>query len=95
VSLWARQGDATGGGSAGVNPDGTWSITARTELLYEVRVETTNQYDTTAGNVGDDTTDSDLVTAYQHDPTLLAASDEFAAHAGGEYVVDAGLVARS
>ncbi|MFE9956044.1 SdrD B-like domain-containing protein [Micromonospora sp. NPDC005299] len=95
VTLWARQGDTIGGGSASVNPDGTWSIMARTELLYEVRVEATNQYDRTAGNVGDDATDSDLVTAYQWDPTLLAASAEFEAHAGGEYVVDAGLVTRS
>ncbi|MFC0029485.1 SdrD B-like domain-containing protein [Micromonospora chaiyaphumensis] len=95
VSLWRPQGETIGGGSATVNPDGTWSITARTELLYQVRVEAINQYDRTAGNVGDDATDSDLVTAYQHDPTLLAASDEFEAHAGGEYVVDAGLVTRS
>ncbi|MET8832418.1 SdrD B-like domain-containing protein [Micromonospora sp. NPDC004540] len=95
VSLWSPQGQATGGGSATVEPDGTWSITARTEQLYQVRVEATNQYDTTAGNVGDDATDSDLVTAYQWDPTLLAASAEFHAQHGGEYVVDAGLVTRS
>ncbi|MET8906254.1 SdrD B-like domain-containing protein [Micromonospora sp. NPDC004551] len=95
VSLWRPQGETIGGGSATVNPDGTWSITARTELLYQVRVEATDQYDRTAGNVGDDATDSDLVTAYQWDPTLLAASAEFEAHAGGEYVVDAGLVTRS
>lgn len=95
VSLWARQGQAIGGGSTTVDADGTWSLTARSELLYQVRVEATNQYDRAPGNVGDDATDSDLVTTYQWDPTLLAAGSEFSAVHGGEYVVDAGLVTRN
>ncbi|MFE9693452.1 SdrD B-like domain-containing protein [Micromonospora sp. NPDC005806] len=92
VSLLARQGQAIGGGSTTVNPDGTWSITARTELLYQVRIEVTSQYGRTVANVGDDATDSDLVTTYQTEPTVLLGGTEFDAHHGGEYVVDAGLV---
>ncbi|MBM0239356.1 hypothetical protein JNW88_23445 [Micromonospora sp. ATA32] len=45
--------------------------------------------------MGDDATDSDMVTSYQFDPTLLVASTEFSAVHGGEYVVDAGLVTQS
>ncbi|MEU5721232.1 SdrD B-like domain-containing protein [Micromonospora sp. NPDC047738] len=95
VSLWARQGQAVGGGSTTVNPDGTWSITARTELLYQVRIEASSRYGRTVADMGDDTTDSDMVTSYQFEPTLLIGSAEFSAHHGGEYVVDAGLVAQS
>ena len=95
VRLWARQGQAIGGGSTTVNPDGTWSITARTELLYEVRLEASSAYGRTVADVGDDATDSDLVTSYQFEPTLLVASPEFSAVHGGEYVVDAGLVTQS
>ncbi|MEU4476465.1 hypothetical protein AB0F68_00075 [Micromonospora sp. NPDC023966] len=46
-------------------------------------------------DVGDDATDSDMVTSYQFEPTLLVTSAEFEAVHGGEYVVDAGLVTRS
>ncbi|MCM0675830.1 hypothetical protein NCC78_14185 [Micromonospora phytophila] len=95
VRLGVRQGQATGGGSAVVNPDGTWSITARTELLYQVWMETSNAYSLTASDAGDDATDSDMVTSYQYDPTLLVSGSEFHAVHGGEYVVDAGLVTRS
>lgn len=95
VRLWVRQGQAVGGGSTTVNPDGTWSITARTELLYEVRLEASSVYGRTVADVGDEATDSDLVTSYQFEPTLLVASKEFNAVHGGEYVVDAGLVTQS
>ncbi|MFG2101774.1 SdrD B-like domain-containing protein [Micromonospora echinaurantiaca] len=95
VRVGARQGQAIGGGSATVNPDGTWSLTTRTELLYQVWLEAASSYDRTAANVGDDATDSDLVSTYQWDPILLTASGEFEAVHGGEYVVDAGLVTRS
>ncbi|MFB9234751.1 SdrD B-like domain-containing protein [Plantactinospora siamensis] len=96
VSLWAREGQArTGNTEATVNPDGTWSIEARTGTLYEVRVEAANTYDFTSANVGDDGTDSDITHGYQWDPTLLGASDEFLAEPDATYVVDAGLVARS
>ncbi|MEV0720577.1 SdrD B-like domain-containing protein [Asanoa sp. NPDC050611] len=95
VRLWVRQGQAIGGGSTTVNPDGTWSITARTELLYEVRLEASSAYGRTVADVGDDATDSDMVTSYQFEPTLLVASAEFNAVHGGDYVVDAGLVTQS
>ncbi|NYH44383.1 hypothetical protein HNR22_004110 [Micromonospora jinlongensis] len=95
VRLWNRQGQAIGGGSATVNPDGTWSITARTEVLYEVRLEAAATYGRTVADVGDDATDSDIVTSYQFEPTLLVASAEFEAVHDGEYVVDAGLVSQS
>ncbi|MEU1246113.1 hypothetical protein [Micromonospora arida] len=45
--------------------------------------------------MGDDATDSDIVTLYQYEPTLLVASAEFQPVHGGEYVVDAGLVSQS
>ncbi|SBT50510.1 SdrD B-like domain-containing protein [Micromonospora auratinigra] len=92
VILNARQGQAVGGGYATVAADGTWSVTARTELLYDVRIEVTGQYGRTVADVGDDATDSDLVTVYQTSPTVLLGSAEFIAHDGGEYVVDGGLV---
>ncbi|MEU8405484.1 SdrD B-like domain-containing protein [Micromonospora sp. NPDC048842] len=95
VSLSSPQRQAIGGGSATVNPDGTWSITARTELLYEVRLEAAATYGRTVADVGDDATDSDIVRSYQFEPTLLVASAEFQAVHGGEYVVDAGLVGQS
>ncbi|PWR10178.1 hypothetical protein DKT68_09890 [Micromonospora acroterricola] len=95
VRLGVRQGRAVGGGSAAVNPDGTWSITARTELLYSVWLEASGAYGRTVADVGDDATDSDMVTSYQFEPTLLVASGEFEAVHGGEYVVDAGLVPQS
>ncbi|WP_319463213.1 SdrD B-like domain-containing protein [Micromonospora sp. RTP1Z1] len=95
VHLAVREGQAIGGGSATVNPDGTWSITARTELLYTVWLEASGGYGRTVADVGDDATDSDMVTSYQIEPTLLVASDEFYAVHGGEYVVDAGLVTQS
>ncbi|MEU9507647.1 SdrD B-like domain-containing protein [Micromonospora sp. NPDC048170] len=95
VRLWVRQGQAVGGGSATVNPDGTWSITARTELLYQVRLEASSTYGRTVADTGDDATDSDMVTSYQFEPTLLLGSAEFYAAHGGEYVVDAGLITQS
>ena len=82
---------AEGGGG----PDGIWSITARTELLYEVRLEAAATYGRTVADVGDDATDSDIVRSYQFEPTLLVASAEFEAVHGGEYVIDAGLVTQS
>ncbi|MGW3790912.1 hypothetical protein ACWD8I_07025 [Micromonospora arida] len=88
-------GWAARGGSATVNPDGTWSITARSEALYEVRLEAAATYGRTVADVGDDATDSDIVTSYQFEPTLLVASAEFQTVHGGEYVVDAGLVSQS
>ncbi|MFG1889711.1 SdrD B-like domain-containing protein [Micromonospora sp. NPDC049051] len=95
VSLWIRQGQAIGGGSTTVNPDGTWSITARTELLYQVRLEVSSAYGRTVADSGDDATDSDMVTSYQFEPTVLVGSAEFHAAHGGEYVVDAGLIPQS
>ncbi|MGS2613889.1 SdrD B-like domain-containing protein [Micromonospora sp. LZ34] len=95
VRVGARQGQTTGGGYATVNPDGTWSLTTRTELLYLVWLEAAGTYGRTASDVGDDATDSDMVTTYQSDPILLTSSAEFHATHGGEYVVDAGLVTRS
>ncbi|MET7747347.1 SdrD B-like domain-containing protein [Micromonospora sp. NPDC005367] len=95
VKVGSQQNGTTGGGTATVNPDGTWSLTTRTELLYRVWIEAANTYDTTASNVGDDATDSDMVNTYERDPILLTASAEFSATNGGEYVVDAGLVTRS
>lgn len=93
VSLFVRGGQVSGGGQATVAADGTWSITAKTGPLYEVRVEAANTFGLTAGDVGDDATDSDIVRFYQQDPTLLGGSAEFDPAPGGEYVVDAGLVA--
>ncbi|MER7333348.1 MULTISPECIES: SdrD B-like domain-containing protein [unclassified Micromonospora] len=92
VRVGARQSQTTGGGTAVVNPDGTWSLTTRTELLYQVWVEAAGTYGRTASDVGDDATDSDMVTTYQSAPYLLTSSAEFFATHGGEYVVDTGLV---
>ncbi|MEU7995501.1 SdrD B-like domain-containing protein [Micromonospora sp. NPDC049060] len=95
VRVGPRQGQTTGGGTATVNPDGTWSLTTRTELLYVVWLEASSAYGRTVSDVGDDATDSDMVTTYESDPILLTSSAEFSASHGGEYVVDAGLVTRS
>ncbi|PWU58798.1 hypothetical protein DLE60_19785 [Micromonospora globispora] len=95
VSLFVRGGQVIGGGQASVAPDGTWSITARTGALYEVRVEAASTFSLTTADLGDDATDSDIIHFYQQDPTLLGGSAEFDPTPDAEYVVDAGLVARA
>jgi hypothetical protein len=94
VSLFLKEGGGLGGGQATVDPDGTWSIEARTGTLYELRVEATNTYSFTRADVGDDATDSDIRSTFTEDPTLFGAAGEFRAEPDVTYVIDAGLVTR-